>query len=52
VEEEEADRYLRCIKPAGREEKEEPHCRLLYLSEKWPTVFQRGEREREGCSRG
>ncbi|TNN81077.1 hypothetical protein EYF80_008733 [Liparis tanakae] len=34
VEEEEADRYLRCIKPAGREEKEEPHCRLLYLSEK------------------
>lgn len=36
VEEEEADRYLCCIKPEAREKGGDTHYWLLYLSENWP----------------
>lgn len=37
VQEEEADRYLRCIEPAGGEEMD--HYWLLYPFRKWSKVF-------------
>lgn len=46
VEEEEADRYLCCIKPGGREKEVGGDSLLVALSfRKLAKVFQRGERE-------
>lgn len=58
VEEEEADRYLCCIKPRG-EMTEGTHCWLHYLSENWPRFSANSKedddkrrRERNGAREG